>query len=181
MHSLTLGRSRTITWLKALGVLLFAAATALSAQIKVFLPFSPVPLTFQVLLVVASGLVLGARGGLAAQLLYLQAILWGAPLTAAGVGGPAAFVSPTAGYLLAFPAAAALAGWIGQEEVSYATLQRLVAGITALAIIYLCGMAWLSGFVGGMANAWKVGVAPFVLADALKVTVVTATLALAES
>ncbi|MFO7917629.1 MAG: biotin transporter BioY [Anaerolineae bacterium] len=180
MHSLTLGRTRTTTWLKILGVLLFAVATALSAQVKVFLPFSPVPLTFQVLLVIASGLVLGARGGLAAQILYLQAILWGAPLTAAGVGGAAAFASPTAGYLLAFPAAAALAGWIGTGRKSFTTLRRLVAGLCALTIIYLCGMAWLSGFVGGMANAWKVGVAPFVLADALKIAVVTAMLALQE-
>ncbi|MFP3896410.1 MAG: biotin transporter BioY [Anaerolineales bacterium] len=180
MHSLTLERPRTITWLKALGVLLFALATALSAQIKVFLPFSPVPLTFQVLLVIASGLVLGARGGLVAQLLYLQAILWGAPLTAAGIGGPAAFVSPTAGYLLAFPAAAALAGWIGAGKKSLSTLRRLAAGVAALAVIYLCGMAWLSGFVGGMANAWKAGAAPFVLADALKIVVVTAMLVLGE-
>lgn len=178
MHSLTLGRTRTATWLKALGVLLFAAATALSAQIRIFLPFSPVPLTFQVLLVIASGLVLGARGGLLAQLLYLQAILWGAPLTAAGVGGPAAFVSPTAGYLLAFPAAAALAGWIGTGDKPFATLRRLMAGCAALAVIYLCGMVWLSGFVGGMANAWKMGVAPFALADALKIAVITAMLAL---
>ncbi|MEA3407347.1 MAG: biotin transporter BioY [Chloroflexota bacterium] len=181
MHSLTLWRTREATWLKALGVLLFAVATALSAQIKVFLPFSPVPLTFQVLLVIASGFVLGARGGLLAQLLYLQAILWGAPLTATGIGGPAAFVSPTAGYLLAFPAAAALAGWLASGNRSFSTLRRLVAGVVALAVIYLCGMAWLSGFVGGMGNAWRMGVAPFVLADALKIAVVTAMLALGES
>jgi biotin transport system substrate-specific component len=154
--------------------------TALSAQIKVFLPFSLVPLTFQVLLVVASGLVLGARGGLVAQLLYLQMILWGAPLTAAGIGGPAAFISPTAGYLLAFPAAAALAGWIGKEEGTRITLRRLLGGIGALAVIYLCGMTWLSGFVGGMANAWQMGVVPFVLADALKIIVVIAMLAVGE-
>lgn len=180
MDSLTFGRTRTITWLKALGVLLFALGTALSAQIKVFLPFSPVPLTFQVLLVVASGLVLGARGGLAAQLLYLQAILWGAPLTATGVGGSGAFASPTAGYLLAFPVAAALAGWIGTGNKPSATLRRLLGGFAALALIYLCGMVWLSGFVGGMAQAWKVGMAPFVLADVLKIAVVTTMLALGE-
>lgn len=178
MDSLALERTRIATWLKALGVLLFAAATALSAQVKVFLPFSPVPLTFQVLLVIASGLVLGARGGLLAQLLYLQAILWGAPLTAMGVGGPAAFASPTAGYLLAFPVAATLAGWIGTGDNPFGTLRHLVGGIVALAVIYFCGMVWLSGFVGGMAQAWKVGVAPFVLADVLKIGVVTAVLAL---
>ena len=180
MHSLTLWRTRTATWLKAVGVLLFAVTTALSAQIKVFLPFSPVPLTFQVLLVVASGFVLGARGGLIAQLLYLHAILWGAPLTAGGLGGPAAFISPTAGYLLAFPAAAALAGWMGKEEGGRVTLRRLLGGTAALAVIYLCGMAWLSGFVGGMANAWQMGVVPFVLADGLKIAVVVAMLALGE-
>ena len=179
MVSRTLERARLSTWSRVLGIALFAVATALSARVSVPLPFSPVPLTLQVLVVVLSGYLLGARDGLIAQALYLQAILLGAPLTAAGLAGPLAFVSPTAGYLFAFPLAAALAGWLSRR-VAAKTLGRVLGGLAALAIIYALGMVWLSGFVGGLDRAWALGVAPFVLADALKVTLAAAALALRD-
>ena len=174
MHSLTLRRTSLSTWAKVVGVLLFTAATALSARISIPVPFSPVPLTLQVLVVVLSGFVLGARGGLVAQALYLQAILMGAPLTAAGLAGPAAFVSPTAGYLWAFPIAAALAGWLSHRATSLKPVWRALGGISAQFVIYALGMAWLSGFVGGLGNAFRLGVLPFVAADVLKIVIATA-------
>ena len=131
-------------------------------------------------MVVLSGFVLGGRDGLIAQCLYLQAILLGAPVTAAGLGGPAAFVSPTAGYLWAFPLAAGLAGWLGYRSVSFRPLWRGLGGILAVATIYALGMLWLGGFVGGLGNAWKLGVAPFVAADALKVVIAIAALSLRD-
>jgi len=176
MHSLVLRRTNASTWMKALSVALFIAATALSARISILLPFSPVPLTLQVLVVVLCGFVLGPRGGLIAQALYLQAILLGAPWTAAGLAGPAAFVSPTAGYLWAFPMAAALAGWISHRPSSSRLLWRALGGAAALAVIYALGVAWLSPFVGGLANGWRLGVLPFVGADALKITIAIAAL-----
>lgn len=177
MYSLTAKRTNLALWTKVLGVLLFATATAASARMSVLLPFSPVPLTLQVLVVVLSGLVLGAKGGLAAQMLYLQAILLGAPLTASGLGGPAAFLAPTAGYLWAFPVAAALAGWLSQQTTRR-TLWRVAGGLGAMAVIYALGMAWLAHFVGGVANAFKLGVLPFVGADLLKVVIATGALSL---
>lgn len=175
MHALTLYRSRQSTWAKVLAALLFAVATAVSARISVFLPVSPVPLTLQVLVVVLSGFVLGPRGGLLAQALYLQAILLGAPLAASGLGGPGAFVSPTAGYLVAFPAAAFAAGWFAERG---RWLWRLAGGIVALVVIYAVGALWLSGYVGGIGGAWTAGVLPFAGADALKVVIAAAALSL---
>ncbi len=172
----TLRRVNTSILVKVLGVLLFSVATALSARISVLLPFSPVPLTLQVLVVVLSGLVLGSRAGLIAQALYLQAILLGAPLTASGLAGPAAFVAPTAGYLLAFPFAAAVAGWVGQHSASMKPLWRALGGFAALVVIYALGMAWLSGFVGGLKNAWTLGVLPFIGAGTLRLVSATAIL-----
>lgn len=177
MEALVLQRKHTATWVRVLAVLLFTAATALSARISVVLPFSPVPLTLQVLVVVLSGLVLGPVGGLAAQGLYLQAILLGAPWTAAGLAGPAAFLGPTAGYLLAFPVAAGLAGWIARRSGVHPVFWRMAGSLAALATIYLLGLAWLSHFVGGPANAWRLGVAPFIGADLLKLVLANAALA----
>ncbi|MBC7257125.1 MAG: biotin transporter BioY [Chloroflexi bacterium] len=173
--SRALVRVHSALWAKVLGTALFAVATALSAQVRVFLPFSPVPLTLQVVMVVLSGFVLGPWGALAAQTAYLQAIALGAPYTASGLSGLAAFASPTAGYLLSFPLAAFVAGWLSRRA-SHPVAWRALGGLAALAIIYLSGMAWLSAFVGGLGAAWKLGVAPFILADLLKVTIAVAAL-----
>ncbi|MHB1354726.1 MAG: biotin transporter BioY [Anaerolineae bacterium] len=178
MHSLVLHRTATSRWVRVLGILVFAIAMAVSARTSVVTPFSPVPLTFQVLLVVLCGFVLGARDGFIAQILYLQAILLGAPLTATGLAGPLAFVSPTAGYLLAFPVAAALAGWISQNKTSLRPLWTVLGGLGALVAIYTLGMIWLSAFVGGLGNAWKFGVLPFVGIDLLKVVIAAAIVSL---
>ncbi len=176
MHALTVNRLHTSIWAKVLAALVFAVATAVSARVSVLLPFSPVPLTLQVLVVILSGYVLGARGGLLAQGLYLQAILLGAPLTAAGLGGPAAFVGPTAGYLIAFPVAAFAAGWLGRRGRRFQALWRVAGGMAAMVVIYAGGMAWLSGYVGGLRQAWILGVVPFAGADALKVVIASALL-----
>lgn len=178
MHALTLNRLSESSWARVLAALVFAVATAVSARVSVLLPFSPVPLTLQVLVVVASGYVLGAWGGLLAQGLYLQAIVLGAPLTASGLGGPAAFVAPTAGYLVAFPVAAFLAGWVSRRGERFPSVWRIAGGLAAVAVIYAGGMAWLSGFVGGLGQAWVLGVIPFIGADALKVTIAAAALSL---
>ena len=174
MHSLVLRRQNTAAWVRALSVVLFAVATGLGARISVLLPFSPVPLTLQVLVVIVSGFVLGPRDSFVAQLLYLQAILLGAPLTATGLAGPLALVAPTAGYLWSFPIAAATAGWLSTRTVSIKPLWRALGGLGALVVVYSFGMGWLSHFVGGMGYAWELGVMPFVGADVLKVILAAA-------
>jgi len=181
MHCLAFRRANLSSWARALSMLLFAVATGLSARISVPLPFSPVPLTLQVLVVVLSGFVLGVRDGVIAQILYLQAILLGAPMTATGLAGPSAFLSPTAGYLWAFPISAAVAGWFSHRCLSKKALWRGVGGIGALAVIYALGMTWLAGFVGGLANAWRLGVVPFAGVDVLKVIIATTALTVADS
>ena len=171
-RSLVLVRTR---WLgKILAVGLFAAFTALTARIAVWLPFTPVPVTVQVLAVLLGGLVLGARGGAAAQVTYLAAIAAGLPFTASGTGGPAAFLGPTAGYLIAFAPAAFATGWLS-ERLGAGSLRSLFASFVGVAIIYIGGTSWLSVWFGGdVARAWRLGAAPFVLADAAKAAVAAA-------
>ena len=174
-ESNTIARTTTRRAIIIAAVLFFAALTALTARISIPLPFTPVPITLQVLAVLLSGLVLGARGGAASQIAYLAGILVGLPLSASGAGGPGVFLGPTAGYLLAFAPAAFVAGLAVGVRASF--LRQLVASLAAVLVIYLGGTAWLSVWLGGnVAKAWQLGVVPFVLVDLAK-AIVAASLA----
>src|SRR3954470_9009039 len=87
-----------------------ALVVALSAQVVVPVPFSPVPMTLQPLAVLAVGGLLGAAGGLSALVLYILLRGVGVPVFAGGGSGEMHLLGPTGGYLLAFPVAAALTG-----------------------------------------------------------------------
>ena len=87
------------------GVLLFTLLTTLGAIVRIPLPNTPVPLTLQTVFVVLSGVALGARLGLASQLLYVALGTAGMPIFANGGSGIAYVTGPTAGYLLGFHAA----------------------------------------------------------------------------
>jgi biotin transport system substrate-specific component len=157
-----------------LPVLLFALLTALTARLTIPLPFTVVPITLQTLAVLLSGLVLGSRGGALSQLLYLAAIAAGLPITASGIGGPAAFVTPTAGYLIAFVPAAFVAGYLlerWQSPTRNSLLIHVVAGICAMLVIYAGGAAWLTVVLGNVQTALQQGVLPFIGVDLAKAVV----------
>ena len=150
------------------GIILFAAFTALSARIVILLPFTPVPVTLQVLAVLLAGLMLGSRAGALSQIVYLAAIGAGLPLDARGLG-PVALVGPTGGYLLGFVAAAFVTGWLAKRlAASRNRGGRLVAVLCGVAVVYACGLAWLAPAVGGLGAAWTLGAAPFVVGDLAK-------------
>ena len=146
-----------------------AALTAVAARIAVPLPGIPVPFTLQPVAVLLAGALLGARGGLGSQSVYLAAGMAGLPVFVAG-GGFAYLLGPTGGYLLAFPVAAWLTG-------SFADRSRGAAGIAlgsivGLAAIHVGGLAWLAA-ISGREAAISVGLAPFFVGDLLKVALVT--------
>ena len=152
------------------GALIFAALTALTARFSFRLPFTPVPITLQVLAVLLAGLVLGSRGGAASQLTYLGMIAVGLPFTASGLAGPAAFFSPTAGYLLAFVPAAFVVGALARPG-----WRTALATLTGIAVIYVGGASWLAVWLGGdWAKAWTLGVTPFIAADLAKAALAVA-------
>jgi len=151
---------------RVIGVVAFAAATAFGARVAVPLPGTPVPFTLQPLFVLLAGAVLGGPLGAASQLLYLAAGLSGLPVFAAG-GGAAYLLGPTGGYLMAYPAAALLAGTFGRGG----KLRALPGLLLALAAIYAGGLAWLA-VVGNVDAAVALGLRPFVLADLVKVLMV---------
>lgn len=147
----------------AIGAVVFAIATAVGAKIQVILPGTPVPFTFQPLVVLLAGALLGARLGAASQILYLAAGVIGIPAFAFG-GGAAYLLGPTGGYLLAYPVAAAVVGVLA----SRGTARTLVAMLAGLGVIYAGGAAWLAVQFGAGA-VLGMGLLPFVLADLVKV------------
>lgn len=120
-------------------IALFAAATALSARLEI--PHEPVPYTLQTLVVLLSGAFLGARNGALSQLLYLAAGIAGAPVFAGGAFGVARLLGPTGGYLLAFPAAAALTGFLIRRHASL--VWSLISMFAGLLVIFTSGTAQL--------------------------------------
>lgn len=120
-------------------IALFAAATALSARLEI--PHEPVPYTLQTLIVLLSGAFLGARNGAISQVLYLAAGIAGAPVFAGGAFGAIRLFGPTGGYLLAFPAAAAVTGYLAQKNSSL--VWSFISMIAGLLVIFTAGTAQL--------------------------------------
>src|SRR5918998_2297795 len=106
-----------VDWTRsALLVAGFSLLTALAAQVVVPLPFTPVPLTGQTFAVLLTGALLGSRLGALALLAYLAEGAAGLPFFSAGHGGAAHLLfAPTAGYLLAYPVAAFVTGWLAER------------------------------------------------------------------
>lgn len=148
-------------------VLGFSLLTALSAQITIPLPFSPVPLTGQTFGVLLTGALLGPRLGACALLLYLAEGSLGLPFFAGGAGGAARLLGPTGGYLLAYPIAAALTGWLAERGWDRRPLTMLAAMLLGSLVIYTFGAVQLSYFVS-VDRALQLGVWPFLPGDALK-------------
>src|SRR5436305_14263934 len=126
-----------------IGVVGFALAVAAASQIAIPLPFTPVPITLQPMLVILAGMMLGPGAGAASMLLYLAAGALGLPVfTPIGAPGIARFLGPTGGYLIAYPAAAYVAGWLTARSRLFAA--RWIAGVSGMAVIYLGGIAQLA-------------------------------------
>jgi biotin transport system substrate-specific component len=155
-----------------MGIFLFVALTALAARVTIPLPFTPVPITLQVMAVLLAGLVLGPRAGAASQLVYLIAIAAGLPLDAKALGS-AALTGPTAGYLIGFVPAAFATGWL-VKRLAAARVTRLLGAVVGVAVIYAAGIVWLAPAVGSLRAAWMLGVAPFLLIDLGKALVAAA-------
>jgi biotin transport system substrate-specific component len=157
----------------------FAAVTAIGARLQLRLSFTPVPVTGQVFCVLLAGAVLGARLGFLSQAGYLAAGAAGLPIFAYG-GGPAALLGPTAGYLLAFPLAAAAVGAIAGAPAGGRGARALLGCLAGVIVIYSFGAMWYGvwcAVVGATAGLWGVlaqSVFPFVGVDLVKAVLAAA-------
>jgi biotin transport system substrate-specific component len=152
-------------------VALFAAITAVLGLLPpVPVPGIPVPITAQTLGVMLAGSVLGARLGGLALLTFLAVVAMGVPLLSGGRGGLAVFVSPSAGYLYAFPVAAFAIGLLTQLtwrhfNLAWAMVANLVGGV---AVIYALGIPFTALYGDVSLSAAATGSLSFIPGDLVK-------------
>lgn len=158
------GRSRA---LGLAGIAAGAIVIALASQIAVPLPGTPVPMTLQVLAVLLVGGLLGARRGAASVVFYLALGASGLPVfTPFGAPGLARLVGPTGGYLLAYPIAAALTGWVVARRPGWAG--AAAGALLGMLAVYAGGVAQLVAITGSARLALAAGALPFALGDLVK-------------
>jgi biotin transport system substrate-specific component len=144
---------------------------ALSARASINLPFTPVPITLQTLVVMLAAAALGGRRGALAMLLYLAEGAAGLPVFAKG-GGLLYFTGPTAGYLISYPFAAFVVGWLCERRLDRSLLTSILAMLPGTLIIYVIGVAWLAVLLHlTLFQALVAGMFPFIPGDLIKLVV----------
>ena len=123
-------------------IVFFTALTAVGAQVEI--PHQPVPYTLQTFFVLLGAAFLGSRNGSLSQLLYLGIGLAGGPVFSGGSFGLARLIGPSGGYLLSFPLASILVGYIVQLRTGY--FWTLVGMFLGLVVVFTCGATFLNFF-----------------------------------
>jgi biotin transport system substrate-specific component len=158
---------------RATAVVFVTLLTVVAAQVSIPLPFTPVPFTLQPMVVLLGAAALGARLGASAQMAYLALGVAGIPVFAASAvlpQGVARLLGPTGGYLMSYPIAAFVTGYLAERGLDRRYLTSVIAMGAGLAIIFSGGVLWLAFGVphAGLSAAVASGLVPFVLADILK-------------
>ncbi len=156
--------SRSINIVMILGV---SWLLALSAQYSIQIPFSPVPVTGQTLVVLLSGLILGKNRAAGAVGAYLIQGAAGLPFFAGGNSGLVTLFGPTGGYLFGFLAASYIVGMLSELRLKRSLWQAAVALFVGNITVYIFGLVWLTRFVGET-QVLQLGLYPFLVGDALK-------------
>ncbi len=161
-------RSETTTLHNVGLALLGSLFIALTAQVAIPLPFSPVPITGQTLGVLVTGTILGANRGALAVLFYLMEGAVGLPVFAGLKGGLPYLIGPTGGYLFGFIAAAYIAGYLAQRGWDRDIFKSLLSMTIANLSIYVVGLPVLALYTG-TEKAPLLGLYPFIFGDILKI------------
>lgn len=172
MRTLALQAPRTRRATIAL-VVGFAALLALASQVAIPIPGTPVPATLQPLVVVLAGLWLGPVFGAASMVLYLMAGAAGLPVFSPfGAPGVLRFIGPTGGYLIAYPAVAAVTGWLSAKRGDFAG--RALAAFAGMIVLFIGGIAQLAILSGSLERAFLLGLTPFAGLDVVKAVLAAA-------
>ncbi len=151
----------------------------LTLSAKIHVPFYPVPMTFQTLVVLGLGMAYGWRLGAATVALYLLEGAVGLPVFAGtpekGIGLAYMF-GPTGGYLFGFLLAAGVCGWLAERGWDRSVITTALAMLIGNVIIYVPGLLWLGGLFGWDKPILEWGLTPFILGDAFKLALAAALL-----
>jgi|TARA_B100001094_G_scaffold206008_1_gene199919 biotin transport system substrate-specific component len=146
---------------------------AISSKIKI--PFYPVPMTMQTLVVLIIGIGFGWKIGVTVVSLYLFEGIIGLPVFSGtpekGIG-IIYFTGPTMGYLLGFLAAVYVSGKFMYDENLFKTFLKL---FLATSLIYILGIIWLGSLIGWDKPVFQLGAQPFLLAEFFKILIATLT------
>ena len=172
-----IGSSRTASRTSSLlrdGLLIVGASLlmVLAARASIYLPFTPVPITLQTLVVMLMGATLGSRRGALAMLLYLIEGASGLPVFAGGGGILYLLLAPSAGYLWSYPFAAFAVGYLCERNLDRRLLTSIFVMLPGTCIIYAIGVTWL-GIVAHL-NLWQAisaGMLPFLPGDLIKMII----------
>ncbi len=146
-------RSRTLA-IQAFWIITFAFLIAIGAQIEI--PHQPVPYTMQTFFVLLAGALLGARNGAISMGVYLGIGLAGLPVFSGAGFGLMKILGPTGGYLLSFPIAALVIGWVVEKQKGFAwTIAAMTIGLLiiftfgTLQLKIVTGMDWMTALGSG--------------------------------
>ncbi|HUE98315.1 MAG TPA: biotin transporter BioY [Anaerolineales bacterium] len=166
----TLAFPRAAGWLRDVTLILLGAVfVAVLAQVKIALPFTPVPLTGQTFAVLLVGATLGSKRGATSMALYIALGALGLPVFAGGESGVAYLSGATLGYLVGFVIAAYVIGLLAERGLERSVRTSLIPFFVGTTIIYVCGVAWLAVVLGSFSKAIMAGLLPFLIADAIKI------------
>jgi biotin transport system substrate-specific component len=138
------------------------------AQISIWIPFSPVPITGQTLGVLIIGGILGSKRGALTVLLYLLEGASGLPVFANMKAGAHVLVGPTAGYLWSFIFAAYLTGFFSEKGLMKNFLTSFLVCLLSTAIILSTGTIYLILIGSNFNEAFILGFYPFIIGGGLK-------------
>jgi biotin transport system substrate-specific component len=166
-----LAPTASLPWARVAAVAFAVALTAAAAQFTVVVPFTAVPFTLTPLVVMLVGAALGSRLGAASQVAYLIAGIAGLQVFAPSLvlpQGAARLLGPTGGYLMAYPAAAFVVGYLAERGWDRSFASSVAAMLAGLAVIYAGGVTWLLIYTRSFEAAVLQGIVPFVIADLAK-------------
>ncbi|HPD33408.1 MAG TPA: biotin transporter BioY [Bacteroidota bacterium] len=186
-YELTIKRSKAYEWRNDLSILNkillafgMATLTGILAQIKIFLPFTPIPITGQVLAVLLSGVLLGKYWGGVSQFIYIALGAIGLPWFSDLSGGISVLLGPNGGYLFGFILASAFIGSINDKFPSMRKFlpMLIIMFIANFALIYIPGLVqlslWFNTALSQNLSIWQllsIGALPFLAGDLLKILI----------
>jgi len=177
-HTLFKKRYELNTIYKLILTFSFACLTGLLAQVRFYLPFTPVPVTGQVFAVLFAGIILGKYYGGISQLMYLFIGMLGVPWFQGMNSGLTYIMGPTGGYLIGFILASFFIGYIIDRYIKSRTFFGIFGLLffSTFVLIYLPGLIWFyvwTGFSVGFIDLFIMCIFPFIIADIMKTFIAT--------